>query len=216
MILYGSSFSPFVRKTMVYATERGITLEVKNIARGSTDPDFRKASPLGKMPGFTDGDFAISDSSAIIAYLEAKYPDGALIPSDPEGRARVIWFEEFADTVMTQVVFKCFFHRIVMPLFMKQPGDEALAKEGETVDLPIILNYLEGVAPDAGGFLVGGKLSLADIAVASAFVNYEHAPCAVDKGQYPRTYAWVESVLARASFTPIIEMEKRVIAKAVG
>lgn len=216
MILYGSSFSPFVRKVMVYAAERGIALQVENIGLGSTDENFLRASPFKKIPGFTDGDFAISDSSAIIAYLDAKFPDGALIPSDPEGRARVTWYDELADTIMMTVVGKSFFHRIVSPLFQKKPGDEALAKEGETVDLPPILDYLEKTVPDAGGFLVGSALTLADIAVAGPFVNFEHADCAVDKPAYPRTYAWVESILARPSFTPIIAMEQKVIAKMRG
>jgi glutathione S-transferase len=216
MILYGSSFSPFVRKTMVYAAERGLPLQVENVGLGSTDENFLRASPFRKIPGFTDGDFAISDSTAIIAYLDAKFPEGALIPSDPEGRARVTWYEEFADTIMMVVVGKCFFHRIVSPLFQKKPGDLALAIEGETVDLPPILDYLERTLPDAGAFLVGNALTLADIAVACPFVNFEHADCAVVKATYPRTYAWVESMLSRPSFVPIIEMETRVIAKMRG
>ncbi len=64
MIVYGSSLSPFVRKVVAFAAEKGIELEVKPVGPGSQDPEFREASPFGKMPGFRDGDFAISDSSA--------------------------------------------------------------------------------------------------------------------------------------------------------
>ncbi len=216
MILFGSSFSPFVRKVMAYASEKGIELPVENIGLGSDNPEFLRASPLGKMPGFTDGEFAISDSTAIITYLEAKQPTPALLPAGPADRARVIWFEEFADTIMTQVVFACFFNRVVAPLFMRQAGDEALAVEGETKTLPPILAYLEGVVPDAGGFLVGNSITVADISVASCFVNYEHAKCAVDKSAYPRTYRWVESIHARPSFAPIIAMETKALAKIRG
>jgi glutathione S-transferase len=205
MILYGSSFSPFVRKVMAYASEKGID--------GDDNPEFRRASPMGKMPGFTDGDFAISDSTAIITYLEAKIPEPPLLPADPASRARVIWFEEFADTIMTQTVFKCFFNRIVAPKFMKIPGDEALAVEGETQDLPKLLDYLETVVPNAGGFLVGTSISIADLAVASPFVNFDHAACAVDKGKWPRTYAWVESIHARPSFAPVIAMEQKILGR---
>ncbi len=213
MILYGSSFSPFVRKTMAYASEKGLDIPVTDIRIGSPDPEFRRASPLGKMPGFTDGDFAISDSTAIITYLEAKYPDPALLPSDPAARARAIWFEEFADTVMSQIVFKCFFNRIVAPIFLRQEGNEALAVEGETQDLPKVLDYLESVAPGADGFLVGDTISVGDLAVASMFVNYDHAKCAVDRSQYPRTYGWVDSILARPSFEPIIAGEKKLLGR---
>lgn len=213
MILYGSSFSPFVRKVMAYAAEKGLELPVKNVRIGDENPDFRRASPFAKMPAFSDGDFAISDSTAIITYLEAKHPAPALLPADPAARARVIWFEEFADTIMAQVVFKCFFNRVVAPLFLQQEGNEVLAVEGETVDLPPILAYLESVVPDAGGFLVGNGLTLADLAVASPFVNYDYASCAVDRALYPRTYAWVESIHARPSFAGTIAKERQILGR---
>ena len=212
MILFGSSFSPFVRKVMVAAAEKGIDLPVKNIRLGDENPDFRRASPFGKMPAFTDGDFAVSDSTAIFTYLEAKFPTPALLPADPADRARAIWFEEFADTMMSTIVFKCFFNRVVGPLFMKQPGNEALAVEGETKDLPPLLAYLESVVPEPGEFLVGTSLSIADISIATIFVNYDHARCAVDRSQYPRTYAWVASIHARPSFAPIIAAEQKILA----
>ncbi|MEY3984796.1 MAG: hypothetical protein RLZ59_241 [Pseudomonadota bacterium] len=212
MILFGSSFSPFVRKVMVAAAEKGIDLPVQNVRIGDQNPDFRRASPFGKMPAFADGDFAVSDSTAIFTYLEAKYPTPALLPADPADRARAIWFEEFADTMMSTIVYKCFFNRVVGPLFMKQPGNEAMAVEGETKDLPPLLAYLEGVVPEPGQFLVGNSLSIADISVAAMFVNFDHARCAVDRSHYPRTYAWVAAVHARPSFAPIIATERKILA----
>lgn len=212
MILFGSSFSPFVRKVMVAAAEKGIDLPVQNVRIGDQNPDFRRASPFGKMPAFADGDFAVSDSTAIFTYLEAKFPTPALLPADPADRARAIWFEEFADTMMSTIVYKCFFNRVVGPLFMKKPGDEAMAVEGETQDLPPLLAYLETVVPEPGQFLVGSSLSIADISIAAMFVNYEHALCAVDRSQYPRTYAWVEAMHARPSFAPIIATERKILA----
>ena len=100
MILYGASLSPYVRKTLAVAAEKGMTLEVKPVALQAADPAFREASPFGKMPGFRDGDFAISDSTAIITYLEAIQPEPAMIPTEAKDRARTIWYEEFADTIL--------------------------------------------------------------------------------------------------------------------
>ncbi len=108
MILYGNSLSPFVRKVMVYATEKGIALENVQIGRPDPQPEFLRASPLRRMPALVDGDFSIADSTAIIAYLELKYPQSPLYPSDAQGRARAVWFEEFADTVMATAVNKIF------------------------------------------------------------------------------------------------------------
>lgn len=212
MILFGSSFSPFVRKVMVLAAEKGIDLPVKNVRIGDPNPDFRRASPFGKMPALADGDFSVSDSTAIVTYLEGKFPATPLLPSDPADRARAIWFEEFADTMMSAVVYKCFFNRVVGPFFMKQPGNEALAVEGETKDLPPLLAYLESVVPAPGAFLVGDALSIADISVASMFVNYDHARCAVDKAAYPKTYAWVAAIHDRPSFAETIATERKILA----
>jgi len=211
MILYGSSFSPFVRKVLAYAAQRNITLEHTQISLQAAPPEFYEASPFKKMPAFSDGAFAISDSTAIITYLEAKLPDGALLPADPALRARAIWFEEFADTIMSQVVFKCFFQRVVRPLFLNQPTDEDVAMQGETVDLPPILDYLESVAPSAGGFLLGEHITLADIAVASPLVNYDHAGVVIDGAKYPKAKAWAEAMLAHPCFAAGVAKERAVL-----
>ena len=57
-----------MRKVLAFAAEKGIEVELKPTGLGNKDPEFLEASPFGKIPGFRDGDFAISDSSAIIPY----------------------------------------------------------------------------------------------------------------------------------------------------
>ncbi len=207
MILYGSSLSPFVRKVLAFAAEKGIELDVRPVGPGDPNPDFRAASPFGKMPGFQDGDYRLADSSAIIHYLEAKHPEPELIPSDPELRGRTIWFDEFADTILASCGAKMFFNRVVAPRFLKRPGDQAAADAAERNELPPILDYLETVVPDDGGYLVGDRLTLADIAVAGPFANLSHLGCGPDDGRHPRTCAYVERILARPSFAPWIERE---------
>ena len=208
MILYGSSMSPYVRKVLAFAAEKGIELEHKPTGLASDDPDFRDASPFRKIPAFCDGDFHLADSSAIVTYLEAKHPDPALIPADPKQRARTIWFEELADTIVMGCGAKIFFNRVVAPRFLGRPGDQAAADKAECDELPPILHYLEGVVPDAGGFLVGGSITLADLAVASPFANFSYMEIAPFTGAHPRTQAYVESVLARPSFAHWIARER--------
>ncbi|MEO8812266.1 MAG: glutathione S-transferase family protein [Caulobacteraceae bacterium] len=211
MILYGSSFSPFVRKTMAYCAEKGLEIEVKPVGLGSPDPAFRAASPFGKMPGFSDGDFAISDSTAIITYLEAKHPAPPLLPADPASRARTVWYEEFADTILIATMGKLFFNRFVSPRFLGKQGDLAAADKAEREELPPLFDYLERVVP-ASGFLVDDALTLADLAVASPFVNMAHV--GVSPGAaHPRVAAYVAGILARPSFAPIVAQEKAFAAR---
>jgi glutathione S-transferase len=213
MILYGSSLSPFGRKVLAYAGERGIEIELQPTGFPNPSPEFLEASPFRKMPALRDGDYVLADSSAIIHYLEAKYPDGGLIPADPQLRGKTIWFEEFADTILSACGAKIFFNRIVAPRFMGRPGDMAAAEAAERDELPPILDYLEKVVPGDDGYLVGDGLTLADIAVAGPFANFRHTGTTIDPGRYPRTAAYVDRILARPSFAHWIERETAFLAK---
>lgn len=214
MIIYGSVISPFVRKLLGYLGEKGIAFELKGVAVGDPDPAFRAASPLGKMPAMADGDFTLADSSAIIQYLEAKHPEPALIPADPQERGRVIWWEEFGDTVFAACSGKMFFNRIVAPKFMGRAGDLAAAAAAEAEELPKLLAYLESAIPDSG-FLVGDRLTLADLAVASPLMNFRHCGARIDAATHPKIAAWSDAILSRPSLAPWIEKEERLMAKVM-
>ncbi|HEV2595936.1 MAG TPA: glutathione S-transferase family protein [Sphingomicrobium sp.] len=215
MILYGSSLSPYVRKVLAYGAEKGIEFELKptGAVPGEPSDEFVEASPLRKMPAFRDGDFTLADSSAIIHYLEAKFPDPALIPADPRMRGKVIWFEEFADTSLTACGGKMFYNRIVAPRFFGRPGDEEIARTAETQEMPPLLDYLETVVPNRGEFLVGDRMTLADIAIASPFANFAHLGCERDVSRHGRVFAYVDSILERPSFKPWIERETALLGK---
>jgi glutathione S-transferase len=209
MIVYGASMSPFVRKVLAFAAEKGVAVENKPLSFGDPDPDFRAASPFGKIPAMRDGDFAISDSSAIVAYLDALHPEPNLIPTSPEGRARTIWWEEFADTMLMDCGRKMFFHRVVSPMFLKRPGNAEVADKAERDELPPLLDHLERHVTDSG-FLVEDRITLADLAVASPFANLlRHLDVAVDPERYPRTLRYVAGILERPSLKTWVDKEAR-------
>jgi glutathione S-transferase len=213
MILYGSSLSPFVRKVLAYAGEKGIELELQPTGLTDPPPEFLEASPFRKMPAFRDGDYTLADSSAIIHYLEATHPQPEMIPAEPRARGKVVWFEEFADSILCSCGAKMFFNRVVAPRFMGRPGDLAVADTAEREELPPILDYLERVVPEPGRFLVGESISLADIAVASPFANLAHLNVEIDPERHRRTRTYVDSILSRQSFAPWIERETAFLAK---
>ena len=106
-----------------------------------------------------------------------------------------------------------FFNRIVAPRFMGRAGDEAVAKAAERDELPPILDYVETVVPDGEGFLVGNRLTLADIAMASPFVNLKHLEVELDQSRYPKTVAYVQRILSRPSFKPLVEKEAALLER---
>jgi glutathione S-transferase len=211
MIVYGSTLSPYVRKTVAFAAEKGIEVEVVPAGMGRGPPEFQEASPFGKMPAFKDGDFMISDSTAIITYLEAIKPDPNLIPTEPRARARAVWYEEFADTIVGACGGKIFFNRVVAKMIGRE-GDPAVADEAQKVEFPKLVDYIETVIP-ASGFLVEDRITLADIAVVSPFATMSHAACSVDATTHPKTAAYIEAILARPSYAGMIEAERAMFAR---
>jgi len=51
--------------------------------------EYKKMNPQQLVPLLDDQGFQVSQSMAIIEYLDEKYPSPSLMPSTPEGRARV-------------------------------------------------------------------------------------------------------------------------------
>ncbi|XP_024960764.1 glutathione S-transferase zeta class-like [Cynara cardunculus var. scolymus] len=69
---------------------KGLDYEYKavNLLKGEQhSPEFVKVNPIGYVPALVDGDILVSDSFAIVMYLEEKYPQHPLLPRDLEKRA---------------------------------------------------------------------------------------------------------------------------------
>jgi glutathione S-transferase len=213
MILYGTPVSPFVRKIMAYLAERGMEAEVVAVGIGDPNPDYAKASPLRKMPALSDGDFHIADSSAIITYLDAKYPGSGLIPDSAEGKAMVTWFDEFADTVLAAAGGAVFFNRFVMPKFMGAEGNEAAAAEGEA-KLPALYDYLES-ALSASGHLVEDHFTFADLTVAVTFGNLRLIGLGPKADTHPKLAAWLEAQYARPSIAASFGHAQKIVEKVM-
>jgi glutathione S-transferase len=210
MIVYGAPLSPYVRKVTAVCVEKDVDYTLVPVGLGDPNPDFAAASPFKKMPAIKDGDFTLSDSSAIVAYIDAKHPDQPMIPADAQARGKAIWFDEFADTMLVAAIGKVFFNRIVAPRFLGRPGDEAVAELAEKTELPPLLAYLETVAP-SDGFLLGDSISLADISVGCPFVNWAHCGGAIDPTTHPKAAAYVARIHARPSFAGSIVFERQIL-----
>ena len=201
MILYGSSFSPFARKALVFLGEKGLACEHRPVRPHDASPDFKAASPVGKIPALVDGDYKLADSSAICHYLERKHPNPSLFPVSPEDIGRMVWLEEFSDTVLTPTGGKVFFQLVVRGIVLKEQPDMAIVDQALTKELPPLLAYLESQV--SGPYLVGGKLTLADIAVHCIFVNLKLAGHPLDAQRYPKLGGYIAALLARPAFAAV-------------
>jgi glutathione S-transferase len=208
MKLYGFPLSPFVRKVAVAAAEKGLDYEWEPSNPQAPTEEFLSVSPFSKIPGFADGDYKLADSTAITIYLDAKYPEPALIPADPEARGRAIWFEETADSILVPAGVGIVLNRFLKPVVFGQEGDEDAAIESEK-KLEPVMDYLERQCGD--GWL-DGAFSIGDIAIASVIKTLGYGGWTPNAEKYPRTVAWYERVCARDAWEKVAEQEAAVFA----
>lgn len=211
MKVFGFPLSPYVRKVHLVAAEKGIEVETVLGNPANPAPEFLAASPFRKIPALQDGDYTLSDSTAIVTYIDAKHPDGSIFPADAKARGKAIWFEEFADTIFTGAGGKVVFNRFVGPKVLGIPGDEEAAKAGEQELVPV-LDYLEGQAP-ASGWLTGDQFTIADIAVASVLRTLGYVGMEPDAATHPATAAWYDRVKARPAWQAVAAREAAIMAR---
>jgi glutathione S-transferase len=206
--LLGAFGSPFVRKAVVALTEKGIAFEHEQTIPFGAPPAYRKISPLGKIPAYQDGDRTLADSSVIIAYLEKTKPEPSLYPSEAYDYARALWFEEYGDGGLAPIVGgKVFFPKVIAPRFFKQEPNLAEIQKVVDTELPPMFDYLEGELGN-NDYLVGNKFSIADIGIATQFVNFMLAGYSVDATRWPKLVAYLNRIHSRPSFKAVIDKEK--------
>ena len=211
MKLYGFPLSPFVRKVMVVAHEKGIDADIVPANPAHPTEEFLAVSPYGKIPAMDDDGFCLADSSAIAHYLDAKHPEPALLPADPKARARAIWFDEVADTVLMPAGAPMLFNRLVGPKFLGVPGDEAAAEAAEEA-VAGRLGYIEQTLGEDGW--LDEDFSLGDIAVSSMVKSLSYASWTIDAGAFPKTAAWYDRVCARPAWQAAAAVESGIMAGA--
>lgn len=205
--LWGTPISPFVRKVISVLEEKqlGYTLDPtlpESLLKANQLPvpsEFKKISPLGKVPAIQIGALGLADSAVIVNYLENKWPQKKVYPSNPEDLAKALWYEKYADTVMADVFNKILIEKIVKPIVLKLPADEQIINQS-LEQAPAILAYLENELQNSKTrYLVNDQFSIADIAVTHHFVSMKLSNISLPLNQYPHLADYIEHALAHPS-----------------
>ena len=204
--IYGVPLSIHVRKVIVTALEKRLEHHVETVFPFDPPPGWRDLSPTGKIPAMKHGDLTLADSSVIVAYLEKRFPELPLSPSDPAQYARALWFEEYVDSQIAPDVIGLFQQKILAPLVHKREPDAAVINRLLNEDLPPKLDYLERSLQ--GDYLVGGRVSVADITLASDLTIFHYIGCTLDPARYPNLLGHFNRMLKRDSFRKALAAEQ--------
>src|SRR5688500_9789455 len=137
MQIIGSFVSPYVRKVLVCMELKGLDYEVDPITPFFGNDEFRRLSPLCRIPVLIDDGLILTDSSVICEYLDERYPGSPLLPLDPRERAAARWLEEYADTRLGDLmIWGLFYPKMVHPRVWGEPGDQERIDKTLSTDLP--------------------------------------------------------------------------------
>ena len=154
--LYGSAISNYYNKIKLALMEKEITF-LEELVAPSQDEAMLKLSPLGKIPFIKSNDGYLSESQAILEYLEDTFPANPLYPAEAFERAKCREFiqhlELNVELIARRLYAEAFFGRTVS----KEIKDEVRAK---------ITSGLTGLARlmKLSPYALGDKFTAADVA----------------------------------------------------
>jgi maleylacetoacetate isomerase len=172
-------------------------IPVDLVQAGHRAPDYRARNPQMLVPYLEDGDTGISQSQAIIEYLDERYDGPRLFPGDPAARAKV---RAFAAAIA------CDIHPLNNLRVLKYLKGPLRASESAVHDwyahwIQEGFHGLEAIAGD-GPFALGDKPSAADLFLVPQMYNARRFN--VDVSAFPKLVAIDELCLQLEAFAAAV------------
>ncbi|AOW12065.1 glutathione S-transferase [Hydrogenophaga crassostreae] len=156
-------------------------------------PAFLALNPLGQVPVLCDGELTLSDSNAMLVYLEGRYAPGRWLPRDPVGAARV---QRWLSLAAGPLAYGAASARVVQLLRLATEPKEA-------IDRATGLFELMEMELSRAPCLVGDQATLADLA---HYAYVARAPEGLISLQpYPAIRAWLARIEALPGFVPMVK-----------
>ena len=194
--IWGRSTSANVQKVLWMVDEIGLAYERIDAGGrfgGLDTPAYRALNPNSRVPTIEDGGAVVWESNAILRYLAARYSEGDLWDRDPGARAQVDQWMDWMQTTLAPDYYGLFWAAVRTPperrnlAAIKQHARE-LGEHYRLLD-----SLLAGRA-----FLLGDRLSLADIAIGVTLYRYHEMD--VERPALANFAAWYARLGQRPAF----------------
>ena len=165
--LYGFAVSNYYNMVKLALLEKNIPFEeVSTMA--SQDASYKAKSPMGKVPCIETPHGFLSETSAILNYLEDTHPTPALLPADAWARAKVREVAHGLELYIELQARRHFGH-----VFFGAPKSEAAVEEVK----PVVENGLKALRQlSSGQWICGDHFTQADIV---AYYSFGYAAMAM-------------------------------------
>lgn len=212
MTLFGAPLSPFVRKVDLVLTLKGIPCERNPVSPFALPEGYEQINPLKRIPALgVDGRY-LADSAVICRFLEDLHPQPELIPADPWLKARTGWLEKFADYELAPLLNATAFRSRVVLKSMGSAYDEPAVAALLAEKTPPLYHYLDAQIGERT-WLVGDRLTLADIAVVSQFMNASFGDEIPDPGCWPNLDRYLSHHFAAEPFARVLAAHHQIVAR---
>jgi len=160
---------------------------------------FRAVNPNGLVPSIDDDGFVLNESLAITLYLARKH-GGPLAPKDVREEGLMTMWTLWAATECETPAL-----RTMQNAAPVTPRDAAVY-EADVAALKPKLAVLDKALHDGGGYLVGGRFTVADLNVAE-IVRYAQAAPELFT-DVPNVKSWIATCQSRPAFTAMMAERK--------
>ena len=176
LVLTGLEISVYTRIVRMALAEKYLRysfVEADPFAE-APDPALLRMNPFRRVPVLSHDGFAIFETNAILRYLDAAFPEPALVPHTPRAAARMAQVMGIVDCYgYWPLVRQVFSHRGLAPLSGDKPVEDQIG-QGLQAAIPV-LGALERIAEE-GIQLNGHDISLADMVLAPMIDYFQMAP----------------------------------------
>ncbi|MEN9728745.1 MAG: hypothetical protein RL434_3111 [Pseudomonadota bacterium] len=154
--LYGFAVSNYYNMVKLTLEEKGLPYTEVEVSLFSKDPTFKTRSPMGKVPCIETSNGFLSETAAILEYLEELKPQPSLLPADLFARAKTREIMRIIELYIELAARRHFRH-----VFFGDPLNEAAVEEVRTVLENGVSALKQLVTP--GPYLCGHQMTYADV-----------------------------------------------------
>lgn len=97
-VLYANDVSGYCCKVRIVLAHKSITHTERSPPDGYGSAAYRAIVPTGTIPALVVGDLVLSESEAIVEYLDEAFPAPPMLPGDAASRARLRQLSRFHDS----------------------------------------------------------------------------------------------------------------------